>query len=63
MRSHNLEFCTKFVQSFGQLIAQRDAEQALLNHMLSMVKLGQLTSDEGALVMRAYHQAVSSQAI
>jgi hypothetical protein len=51
-------FCTQFVEDYGEIISKRRAGDALLSHVLQLVKLGQLVPEEGSAVMRAYHQSL-----
>lgn len=57
VRSQNFAFTRGFVQQYGRLISSRGASEALLEHVLRLVKLGQLSTDEGGEVMKAYRES------
>lgn len=59
-RYSNLQFVNDFVRLYASLIKARDAGQALLMHVLELVRLGQLSSDEGSVVMKTYHMYAQS---
>ena len=60
MRSDNLAFCGNFAQDYAAIIHKHGAKDAFVKHVLELVRLNQLTSDEGGTVVSIYHEFIAA---
>ena len=55
-----MAFCGNFAQDYAVIIQTHGAKDAFVKHVLELVRLNQLTSEEGGTVVSIFHESIAT---